>query len=55
MRNTEEILRFQKLIKTLIWVKKTSGKSSPEVVNAILRNCKEDFANLGNRQQARPS
>lgn len=35
MRNTEEFLRFQKLIKTLLWLKKTSGKSSPEVVNAI--------------------
>lgn len=55
MRSLEESIRFHRLIQTLIWAKRTSGKSSQEVVNAIFRNCKKDFAYLENDQQAKPS
>jgi hypothetical protein len=45
MRSIEEIRRFHRLMQTLIWAKRTSGKSSQEVVNAIFRHRKKDFSN----------
>jgi hypothetical protein len=55
MRSKEEILRFQRLIQTLIWAKNNSGKSSSEVVKVILQNYKGYFPDVRNGRHAKTS
>jgi len=42
-RSPEEKLRFGCLVRTLVWAKGKTGKSSAEITSVILRRGKEDI------------
>lgn len=46
MKSPEEKARFAKLLQALLWVKKTTGRPSHEVVNAVLRNNSGSYSEL---------